>query len=275
MNIKLLIWLAMIGLALVLAACGADAPKVPEVRPIRTLIVDPKPLDDDRQAVGEIRARQESDLGFRVSGKLISRAVDAGVSVKKGELLARLDEQDFRNRVKAAEADVGSAEAVLVEASGAEGRLRQLLSTGTTTRSNYDAALRNLRSSEAKRESAKAALDLANDQLKYTELHADFDGIVTGIGAEPGQVVNTGQVVVRLANAAETDAVFAIAEKLRFEFVVKISGVVRDRPEGMVNEKLPTGKVEILGLSLEILNASLTPPFLPDEHQIINEDLNS
>jgi RND family efflux transporter MFP subunit len=199
-------------LLLAAAGCGDAAPKTTEVRPVRTVVVDPKPIDDDRQAVGEVRARYESDIGFRVSGKLISRIVDVGVSVKKGDLLARLDEQEYRNKLKSAEADIVAAEAVLAEAQGSEGRLRQLLASGTTTRANYDTSLKNLRSAEAKLESARAARDLAKDQLSYTELHADFDGIVTAVAAEAGQVVNAGQMIVRLARPSEKDAVFAIAE---------------------------------------------------------------
>lgn len=208
-------------LPLVLAACGQEAPKQVEVRPVRTVVVDPKSIDDDRQAIGEIKPRQESDLGFRVAGKLVSRAVDVGVSVKRGALLARIDDQDYVNKLRSAEADVTSAQAVLTEAQGAEGRLRQLLATGTTTRANYDAALKNLRSAEAKLESARAALALARDQVGYSELNADFDGIVTAVGAEPGQVVNVGQMVVRLAPPGDRDAVFAIAES-----------AFRDRPAG-------------------------------------------
>src|SRR5882672_1642503 len=193
---------------------GCDGPAaIPrEVRPVRTLTVDPKPIDDDRQAVGEVRARYESDLGFRVSGKVVARLVDIGVSVKKGDVLARLDEQEYRNKLKSAEADIVAAEAVLVEAQGSENRLRQLLSSGTTTRANYDTALKNLRSAEAKLDSAKAARDLSKDQLSYTELIADFDGIVTGVSAEPGQVVNVGQTIIRLARPTDKDAVFAISE---------------------------------------------------------------
>ena len=206
----------MIAVSLVvvfLPACGQDSPKeAGEIRPVRTLVAEPRPIDDDRQAVGEIKPRQESDLGFRVSGKLISRIVEVGVAVKKGDLLARLDDQDFQNRLRSAEADIASAEAVLTEAQAAEGRLRQLLATGTTTRANYDAAVKNLRSAEARLDSAKAALALAKDQLRYTELTADFDGIVTAIGAEPGQVINVGQMVVRLAAPGDKDAVFSIAE---------------------------------------------------------------
>jgi RND family efflux transporter MFP subunit len=202
---------AVVGLAL--AACNEqEAAKAPDIRPVRTLVVEPKPIDDDRQAVGDIRPRHESDIGFRVAGKLTARLVDVGAMVKKGASLARLDEQDYQNKLRAAEADVAAAEAALVEAQAAEGRLKQLLASGTTTRANYDAALRNLRSAEAKLDSAKAALALAKDQLGYAELHADFDGIVTAVGAEAGQVVNTGQMIVRLAAPAEKDAVFAIAE---------------------------------------------------------------
>jgi RND family efflux transporter MFP subunit len=203
--------LVVAGLAL---AGGCDGPpsKQPEVRPVRTVSVDPKPIDDDRQAIGEVRARYESDLGFRVSGKVVARLVDIGVSVKKSDVLARLDEQEYRNRLKSAQADIVAAEAVLEEAQGAEGRLRQLLATGATTRANYETALKNLRSAEAKLDSAKASRDLAKDQLSYADLIAEFDGIVTAVGAEPGQVVNIGQMIVRLARPTDKDAVFAIAE---------------------------------------------------------------
>ena len=139
------------GMAL-LGGCDGPSAKAPETRPVRTVTVDPKPIEDDRQAVGEVRARYESDLGFRVSGKVTARLVDVGVSVKKGAVLARLDEQEYRNKLKSAEADIVAAEAVLVEAQGSEGRLRQLVASGTTTRANYDTAVKNLRSAEAKLE---------------------------------------------------------------------------------------------------------------------------
>lgn len=195
-----------------ISGCEEPTPAKQEVRPVRTVVVDPKPIEDDRQAVGEIKPRQESDIGFRVGGKVISRAVDIGTSVKAGETLARLDDQDFQNKLRSAEADVRSAEAVLVEATAAEDRQSQLLEKGVTTKSNYDAALKTKRAAQASLDSAKAALDLAKDQLKYAELAADFDGIVTAIGAEPGQVVNSGQMVVKLAKPDQIDAVFNIAE---------------------------------------------------------------
>jgi RND family efflux transporter MFP subunit len=230
-----------------IGGCKKEAEKSTELRPVRSVVVDPKPIDDDRQAVGEIKPRQESDLSFRVSGKLISRAVDVGFAVKKGDTLARIDEQDYQNKLRSAEADVASASAVLREAQGAEGRLRQLLSTGTTTRANYDAALKNMRSAEAKLESANAAVALAKDQVGYAELVADFDGIVTSVGAEPGQVVNIGQMIARLAMPGEKDAVFAIAESAfkgrspndRPEIAVSLLSNPNIKADGTVREISP------------------------------------
>ncbi|MBP0110632.1 efflux RND transporter periplasmic adaptor subunit [Bradyrhizobium vignae] len=195
-----------------LAACNDTAPNAPEVRAVRTVVIDPKPLDDDRRSVGEIKPRYESELGFRVAGKMVARSVDVGAAVRKGDVLARLEEQDYRNKLKSAEADLAAAEAVLVEAQSTEERQRQLLTTGTTTRALYDSALKNFRSAEARRDQALTSVELARDQLAYTELHAEFDGVVTAVGAEAGQVVNSGHMIVRVARPNDKDAVFAVAE---------------------------------------------------------------
>jgi RND family efflux transporter MFP subunit len=204
--------LLLLGLALPLAGCGEAAPKEPEVRSVRTIVAEPRPIEDDRSAVGEVRPRYESDLGFRIAGKVVARAVDVGASVRKGDLLAKLDTQDHRNKLKSAESDIVAAQAVLTEAQAAEARLRHLLANGHTTKANYDVAVKNLRSAEAKLDGARTAVEMARDQLGYAELHADFDGIVTAVNAEPGQIVNVGQTIVRLARPDEKDAVFAIAE---------------------------------------------------------------
>lgn len=195
----------------VLAGCTEEAVQQPP-RPIRSIIAVPKPVQDDRQAVGEVKPRYESDLSFRVAGKLLSRLVDVGATVKQGEALAALDTQDYQNRLRSAEADVSSAEAALVEAQGSEDRLGRLLKNGFTPKASYDTALRNLRAAEARLAGAKASLDLTRDQLNYTELRAEFDGIVTAVGAEAGQNVTPGQLVVRLARPGDKDAVFSIAE---------------------------------------------------------------
>ena len=213
MTIRTALTVALLTLPLALAGCSEKkAPKAAEIRPVRTAVVEPRMIEDDRQAVGEIRPRYETDMSFRVSGKMRERLVDVGATVKKGDVLARLDEQDYENRLRSAEADVASAEASLVESQGAEARQGKLLKDGYTPRSTYDTTLRNLRAAEAKLTSSRANLDLTKDQLKYTELKADFDGIVTAVAAEAGQNVSSGQMVVKVAQPGDKDAVFTIAE---------------------------------------------------------------
>ena len=138
--------------------------------------------------------------------------VDGGATVGQGDTLATLDTQDYHNRLRSAEADVAASEAALVEARSTEGRLAKRLKNGWTPQANYDTALRNLRSAEAKLAAAQASLDLTRDQLNYTELKADFDGIITTVGAEVGQNVAAGEMVVKLARPGDKDGVFNIAE---------------------------------------------------------------
>jgi len=205
--------LTVLVLALAIAG-GCSKPETQKSalpRPVRTITVAPQPIENSRTAVGDIRPRYESDLGFRVSGKITKRFVDVGASIRKGDLLAQLDDQDYRNRLTSAKTEVTTAQAVLVEAQAAEKRLRNLPG-GNTTPATYDVALKNLRSAEAKLTSAKAAAKLAADQVGYCELRADFDGIVTAIGAEADQVVNIGQMAVRLTRPGDKDAVFSVAE---------------------------------------------------------------
>jgi RND family efflux transporter MFP subunit len=201
----------LLTLGLALAGCSPEDAAV-ELRQVRAVAVDVKPIGDDRHAIGEVKPRYESDLSFRVAGKVLSRLVDVGAWVKRGDTLATLDAQDYQNRLRSSEADVGSAEAALVEAQGAEARQAKLLKDGWTPRATYDGALRNLRTAEARLAAAKANLDLTRDQLTYTELKADFDGVITAVGAEVGQNVNAGQIVVKVARPYDMDGVFNIAE---------------------------------------------------------------
>lgn len=205
------VWLFLLVMLLVLTGCKEEQAQV-EIRPVRAIMVDPKLIDDGRQAVGEVRPRYESDLSFRVAGKVLARLVDVGAVVKQGDTLATLDTQDYQNRLRSAEADVAACEATLIEAQAAEARLAKLLKDGFTPRANYDTALRNLRSAEAKLAAAKANVELTGDQLRYTELKAEFDGVVTAVGAEVGQNVASGQMVVKLARPDEKDGVFTVAE---------------------------------------------------------------
>ena len=129
----------------------------------------------------------------------------------KGQKLAALSATDFQNKVIAAEADLATAEATLTRVAGQEERDRILADKGYTPRSVYDKSLKSLRSAEAAVQAAEANLRIAQNQLGYTQLLAPNDGVVTATGADPGQVVEAGQMVVEISRDAEREAVFAVA----------------------------------------------------------------
>lgn len=206
-------------LALALAGCqkeghqaAHDANGPPAVRPVRAMTVEPMSFRMGNSVTGTIEARADADLGFRIAGKLIERKVDVGDQLKAGDRLARLDDQDQRNALRSAEATLASARADLVQARNEEARKKELLANGNTSQALYDAALLELRTADAKRVAAEAALQSARDRVGYTELLADRDGVVTATGAEPGQVVEAGGMVVRVAQPQEREAVFNIPE---------------------------------------------------------------
>lgn len=205
----------LFALPLALAGCDEGAhheAAAPVIRPVRTVTVELTSFRLPTSVTGTIEARADADLGFRIAGKLIERTVDMGDRVKVDAILARLDDQDQRNALRTAEANRSSAQGELVQARNEEGRKRQLLANGNTSQMLYDAALLAMRTAEAKVVAANAALQSARDQVAYTELRADRDGVVTTIGSEPGQVVEAGEMVVRVAQPEEREAIFNVSE---------------------------------------------------------------
>lgn len=209
-----LVALAM--LAAALAGCQENGHKeagsAPIIRPVRTVRVEPVSFQLSKTVTGIIEARADADLGFRIAGKLVERTIDVGARVKAGDVLARLDGQDQRNALQSAQAMLASAKAEQRQASNEEERKRSLLANGNTTRVEYDAALLAKRTADARVVAAEATRQAASDQLGYTELKADRDGVVMATGAEPGQVLEAGAMVVRVARPEEREAVFNIAE---------------------------------------------------------------
>ena len=161
---------------------------------------------------GEIQPRYQADIGFRVNGKILERPVDVGTQVKKGDLLARLDPQQYRQDFEVAKAEVAAAEAEVTRSQAQEYRQRELLKNGNTTRVQYDQALKTFKTAQAQLDSAQAKQIQASENLGYTDLKADNDGVITAIGADAGQVVSAGQMVVRLAQPGEREGVFNIGE---------------------------------------------------------------
>lgn len=210
------VWLVLAGLAgvLLLSGCNEDAPKASApVRPVRTQVVSITEWRATETGIGEIKPRYESDLGFRIGGKLARRLVDVGMMVEKSGIVARLDDTNEETAVNIAQSDIIAAKAELDDASAQEQRQHVLLKNGFTTRAAYDNVLRQMKLAQAKFESAQLAKKNAEERLSYTQLASDQAGVVTAVGAEAGQVVAAGQMIVRIARLDAMEAEFQVAEK--------------------------------------------------------------
>ena len=211
---NLILWSGVTALCLLAGACDGSSPVESEIRPVMTVTAARQQLADTGVQTGEITPRSETDLSFRISGRLISRTVEVGDFVQKGQVVGRLDDQDAQSSLRAARASVRSAEASLANAQADEARQHILLAKSIIAPARYEQADRDLAVAQADLEEALANLSSAESEVAYTELVADSDGIVTAIGADAGEVVNAGTMVVRIASSTEREALFDIAENM-------------------------------------------------------------
>src|SRR5438046_4697292 len=183
----------------ILTACHKEEKaSAPAIRPVRTVTVEPREGGETVSLTGEIQPRYQADIGFRVNGKILERPVDVGTQVKKGDLLARLDPQQYRQDFEVAKAEVAKADAEVTRSQAQEYRQRELLKNGNTTRVQYDQALKTFKTAQAQLDATRAKQVQASENLGYTDLRAGNDGVITAVGANSGQVVSSGQMVVRL-----------------------------------------------------------------------------
>lgn len=206
--------LAMIALAPALAGCDdqATSATATPVKPVQVQRVTFAPANESREFAGVVRARYETDLGFRVAGKIVARLVDAGDRVRVGDVVARLDPRDFQLQLESAEAELTAATSSLVQAAADELRYQSLRTRGYAAVADYERKKAAKDEAEGRVERAQRALELARNQLAYADLRADADGAITATPAEPGQVVAVGQSVVRLAHRGEMEAAVALPE---------------------------------------------------------------
>ena len=204
--------LASLSLALLLTSGAAPPPS--DIRPVRTIVVTPQAEGESVSLTGHIRARTEENLAFRIDGRMITRKVDVGAVVKLGDLVAELDPQPRQDALRSAQAALAAALASLHEATNNLERQRTLVGQGWTTRVQYDATEKAFLSAKAEVDSNAAQVHTAEDQLGYTKLLADSDGAVIATGAEAGEVVRAGQMVVTVAHGDGADAVFDVPASL-------------------------------------------------------------
>jgi RND family efflux transporter MFP subunit len=168
-----------------------------------------------RSFSGIVTARVQSDLGFRVAGKVLERLVDAGQSVKRGQVLMRIDPVDLKLAAQAQQDAVVAARARAQQTAEDEARYRDLRGTGAISASAYDQVRAAADAAKAQLSAAEAQADVARNASRYAELVADGDGVVVDTLVEPGQVVSAGQTVVRLAHAGRREATVQLPETLR------------------------------------------------------------
>jgi RND family efflux transporter MFP subunit len=204
-------------LPFVLAACNdATSSTDPRTQPplVRIETVETS-VQSERSFTGIVAARVQSDLGFRVPGKVLERLVDAGQSVKRGQALMRIDPTDLTLAMRANEEAVAAAKALARQTTEDEVRYRDLVAAGAVSASAYDKVKAAAESARAQLNASEAQADVARNETSYAVLFADADGVVVETLAEPGQVVDAGQVVVRVARAGSREAVIELPETLR------------------------------------------------------------
>jgi RND family efflux transporter MFP subunit len=230
----------------VLAACGQEIESgPPEARPVRTITIEKRQAGVPITLTGRIEAEDEATLAFRISGRVLENDNKLGDRVETGQIVARLESQNERNALRAARASLASAQGQLTQARNHFERQDTLLKQGWTTRANHDQAAQALQTAESQVEAAEAQLKSAYDLVSFTELKADAPGVLTAVGPGAGEVVQAGQMIVRIARMEGRDAVFDVPAQLMRTVPSdpQISVSLADNPEirarGRVREVAP------------------------------------
>jgi len=205
----------ILGMALALSSCGEHErdPRLEDPQ-VQTATIAAQGRTE-RTFTGVVTARVQSDLGFRVAGKVVERLVDTGQTVRAGQALMRMDPVDYVHGASIQKANLAAARARYQQAAADEVRYRGLVASGVTSRASYDQIKATADSAAALVEAARAQLKLAQNETDYATLRADAEGTVVQTLAEVGQVVGAGQTVVRLAHSGPREATVDLPEMLR------------------------------------------------------------
>lgn len=189
----------LLGLGALLAGCGRQEPPAQAPRPVWVVQAQAGAADAGPGFPGDVHAREETPLSFRVGGKLVRRAVDAGARVEQGQVLAELDPADQALQAQAAQAQLAAAEAELARAKGDLDRYAALVERQLVSRSAYAAQQAAYEAAVGQVRAARAHRDVSRNQAGYTELRAPRAGVIASRQAEAGQVVAAGQTVFVIA----------------------------------------------------------------------------
>lgn len=233
-------------LAAVLAGCSTKPEMAEPPRVARIAQVEAANAKAISIYPGEVHARYESTLGFRVGGKINARQVDVGNQVEKGQVLASLDPRDLELARSSARATLASAEAAFRLAKSEHERYQSLIESNFVSQLSLEAKANALEAARAGVTEARAALDAARNQTGYAELRADADGVITAVSAEVGQVVGTGQAVLSLAQDGASEVEINVPEQAISEIRIGAPAQVElwtdsgNRSNGHVREIAPS-----------------------------------
>ncbi|WP_300652504.1 efflux RND transporter periplasmic adaptor subunit [Pseudomonas sp.] len=239
----------IVSLIALLAACGKGEPVEQSIRP--AMVVQPQPATEMMDAyAGEVRARLEPELAFRIGGKVAKRLVEVGNHVRKDQPLAELDPQDVRLQLEAMRAQVAAAEANLQLVKAERDRYKTLLGRNLVSRSQYDNAENLYRSGMARLKQVKAEFEVASNQADYAVLRASQDGVIARRMVEVGQVVAAGQSVFTLAVDGEREVSISLPEQAyeRFKVGQPVAVELWSQPDqrfpGRIREISPSADVQ-------------------------------
>jgi RND family efflux transporter MFP subunit len=203
---------AVLGLAFLAAACGKEEAKAPEARLVNVVRVNPGSGSSEVAYSGDVRARYETNLSFRVAGKIVARNVEVGSVVRAGEILARLDPEDQKLNAQSAQSQLAAAQSEHDQIKADLERYTDLYNKEFISKADYDRRVSSFNVAQARLAQAKAQLSVTQNQTGYTTLAADHAGVVTAIQTEVGQVVAPGQTVMKLARTDDKEVVISIPE---------------------------------------------------------------
>ena len=195
-----------------LSACGKEAAKAPEARVVNVVRVHPGSDSSEVAYSGDVRARYETNLSFRVAGKIVARNVEVGTVVRSGDVLARLDPEDQKLNAQSAQSQLAATQSEYDQIKADLERYSDLYKKEFISKADYDRRLSAFNVAQARLAQAKAQLSVTQNQTGYTALAADHAGVITAIQAEVGQVVAPGQAVMKLARTDDKEVVISIPE---------------------------------------------------------------
>jgi membrane fusion protein, multidrug efflux system len=202
-------------IAIGLASCKpSETPVARQPRPVRVVTVERQAAGATLSLSGQVEAETEVALSFRVGGRMIQRLASVGDRVKAGQVVARLEPEPAQNALRSARANLAAATSLFNKSRNDFNRQDELLRGGWTTRVRHDQAQHAMLAAQAQVDAARAQVATAEDNLSYAELVADAPGHVTAVGAEPGEVVAAGRMILQLAREGGRDAVFDVPARL-------------------------------------------------------------